>query len=105
MLIRRVNNSGASATVLTFSSTNQNVVCAGSISSNSDRALKDGETPITAKIGMSCYRGQTPLNPESLQNLLKKYLLKGFAKHTDTMKNLSERVSPKVSFLLKVSCF
>ena len=47
MLIRRVNSSGASATVLTFSSTNQNVVCAGSISSNSDRALKDGETPIT----------------------------------------------------------
>ena len=47
MLIRRVNTSGASATVLTFSSTNQNVTCASSISSNSDRALKDGETPIT----------------------------------------------------------
>ena len=47
MLIRRVNNSGASATVLTFSSTNQNVVCAGNISSNSDRSLKDNETPIT----------------------------------------------------------
>ena len=47
MLIRRINSSGASATVLTFSSTNQNVVCAGSFSSNSDRALKDGETPIT----------------------------------------------------------
>ena len=47
MLIRRVNSSGASATVLTFSSTNQNVTCAGSFSSNSDRALKDGETPIT----------------------------------------------------------
>ena len=47
MLIRRVNSSGASATVLTFSSTNQNVVCAGSFSSNSDRALKDGEIPIT----------------------------------------------------------
>ena len=47
MLIRRVNSSGASATVLTFSSTNQNVTCAGSFSSNSDRALKDNETPIT----------------------------------------------------------
>ena len=47
MLIRRVNNSGASATVLTFSATNQNVTCAGSFSSNSDRSLKDGETPIT----------------------------------------------------------
>ena len=47
MLIRRVNTSGTSVTVLTFSSTNQNVVCAGSFSSNSDRALKDGETPIT----------------------------------------------------------
>ena len=47
MLIRRVNSSGASATVLTFSSTNQNVTCAGSFSSNSDRSLKDGETPIT----------------------------------------------------------
>jgi hypothetical protein len=47
MLIRRVNNSGASATVLTFSSTNQNVTCAGSFSSNSDRVLKDNETPIT----------------------------------------------------------
>ena len=33
--------------MLTFSSTNQNVVCAGNISSNSDRALKDNETPIT----------------------------------------------------------
>ena len=49
MLIRRVNNSGASATVLTFSSTNQNVVCAGSFSSNSDRVLKDNETPITVR--------------------------------------------------------
>ena len=29
MLIRRVNSSGGSATVMTFSSTNQNVVCAG----------------------------------------------------------------------------
>ena len=47
MLIRRTNSSGANATVLTFSSTNQNVTCVGSISSNSDRALKDGETPIT----------------------------------------------------------
>ena len=47
MLIRRVNTSGASATVLTFNSDNQNVVCAGNISSNSDRALKDNETPIT----------------------------------------------------------
>ena len=47
MLIRRVNTSGASATVLTFSSTNQNVTCAGSFSSNSDRVLKDNETPIT----------------------------------------------------------
>ena len=47
LLIRRVTNQGASATVLTFSSTNQNVTCAGSITSNSDRALKDGETPIT----------------------------------------------------------
>ena len=47
MLIRRTNAQGSNATVLTFSSTNQNVVCAGSISSNSDRALKDGETPIT----------------------------------------------------------
>ena len=33
--------------MLTFSSTNQNVVCADSFSSNSDRALKDNETPIT----------------------------------------------------------
>ena len=48
MLIRRVNSSGTSATVLTFSSTNQNVVCASNISSNSDRALKDNEMPITA---------------------------------------------------------
>ena len=47
MLIRRVTSSGSSATVLTFSSTNQNVTCAGSFSSNSDRALKDGETPVT----------------------------------------------------------
>ena len=47
MVIRRVTNSGGVVTVLTFSSTNQNVVCAGSISSNSDRSLKDGETPIT----------------------------------------------------------
>ena len=47
MLIRRTTSSGSNATVLTFSSTNQNVVCAGSISSNSDRALKDGETPVT----------------------------------------------------------
>ena len=44
MLIRRVNSSGASATVLTFSSTNQNV---SNFSSNSDRSLKDNETPIT----------------------------------------------------------
>ena len=48
MQIRRVNSNGTSATVLTFSSTNQNVTCAGSISSNSDRSLKDNETPITA---------------------------------------------------------
>ena len=47
MLIRRVNSSGTSATVLTFSSTNQNVTCAGNFSSNSDRSLKDNETPIT----------------------------------------------------------
>ena len=47
MLIRRVNSQGASATVLTFSSTNQNVKCAGNISSNSNRSLKDNETPIT----------------------------------------------------------
>ena len=47
MLIRRTTSSGSNATVLTFSSTNQNVVCAGSFSSNSDRSLKDGETPIT----------------------------------------------------------
>ena len=47
MVIRRVTNSGGVITVLTFSSSNQNVVCAGSISSNSDRSLKDGETPIT----------------------------------------------------------
>ena len=47
MLIRRTNSQGTSATVLTFSSTNQNVTCAGSFSSNSDRALKDNETPIT----------------------------------------------------------
>ena len=47
MLIRRVNSSGASATVLTFSSTNQNVVCASNFSSNSDRVLKDDETPLT----------------------------------------------------------
>ena len=53
MLIRRVNNNGASATVLTLSSSNQNVTCAGNITANnfnssSDRALKDNETPITA---------------------------------------------------------
>ena len=48
MLIRRVNSSGVSATVLTFSSSNQNVTCAGNFSSNSDRSLKDNETPITA---------------------------------------------------------
>ena len=47
MLIRRTNAQGSNATVLTFSSTNQNVVCAGSFSSNSDRSLKDNETPIT----------------------------------------------------------
>jgi hypothetical protein len=47
MLIRRVNSSGTSATVLTFSSTNQNLTCAGNFSSNSDRVLKDNETPIT----------------------------------------------------------
>ena len=47
MLIRRTTSSGSNATVLTFSSTNQNVTCAGSFSSNSDRALKDNETPIT----------------------------------------------------------
>ena len=47
MLIRRVNSSNTSVTVMTFSSSNQNVVCSGSISSNSDRSLKDGETPIT----------------------------------------------------------
>ena len=49
MLIRRTNSSGANATVLTFSSTNQNVTCAGSFSSNSDRVLKDNETPITVR--------------------------------------------------------
>ena len=49
MLIRRTNSSGTSATVLTFSSTNQNVTCAGSFSSNSDRVLKDNETPITVR--------------------------------------------------------
>ena len=49
MLIRRTNSSGANATVLTFSSTNQNVTCAGSFSSNSDRVLKDNETPITVQ--------------------------------------------------------
>ena len=48
MLIRRTNSSGVSATVLTFSSSNQNVTCAGNFSSNSDRSLKDNETPITA---------------------------------------------------------
>ena len=47
MVIRRVTNNGGVVTVLTFSSTNQNIVCAGSISSNSDRVLKDNETPIT----------------------------------------------------------
>ena len=47
MLIRRTNAQGTSATVLTFSSSSQNVTCAGSFNSNSDRALKDGETPIT----------------------------------------------------------
>ena len=47
MLIRRVNSSGANATVLTLSSTNQNVTCAGNFSSNSDRVLKDDETPLT----------------------------------------------------------
>ena len=49
MLIRRVNSSGTSVTVLTFSSTNQNVTCAGNFSSNSDRSLKDNETPITVR--------------------------------------------------------
>ena len=48
MLIRRVNSNGASATVLTFSSTNQNVTCVCNFSSNSDRTPKDNETPITA---------------------------------------------------------
>ena len=47
MLIRRTNAQGTNATVLTFSSTNQNVTCSGSFSSNSDRALKDNELPIT----------------------------------------------------------
>ena len=46
MVIRRTNSQGTNATVLTFSSTNQNVTCAGSFSSNSDRSLKDGEMPI-----------------------------------------------------------
>ena len=58
-----------------------------------------------ATITISCYRGQTPLNPESLQNLLKKYRLKGFAKQTTNIKNLSEKVSLKASFLFKVSSF
>ena len=49
MLIRRTTSSGSNATVLTFSSTNQNVTCAGSFSSNSDRVLKDNETPITVR--------------------------------------------------------
>ena len=49
MLIRRTTSSGSNATVLTFSSTNQNVTCAGSFSSNSDRSLKDGEMPITIR--------------------------------------------------------
>ena len=49
MIIRRVNSSNTSVTVLTFSSTNQNIVCSGNISSNSDRALKDNETPITVQ--------------------------------------------------------
>ena len=53
MLIRRVNSSGTSVTVLSFSSSNQNVDCMGNITANnfnssSDRALKDNETPITA---------------------------------------------------------
>ena len=46
MLIRRTNSSGANATVLTLSGTNQNVTCAGNFSSNSDRVLKDNEVPI-----------------------------------------------------------
>ena len=49
MLIRRVNSSNTSVTVLTLSSTNQNVTCAGNFSSNSDRVLKDNETPITVR--------------------------------------------------------
>ena len=47
MLIRRTNAQNTSATVLTFSSTNQNVTCAGNFSSNSDRVLKDNEVAIT----------------------------------------------------------
>ena len=48
MLIRRVNSSGTSATVLTFSSTNQNVTCAGNLiannfNSSSDTKLKDDQ--------------------------------------------------------------
>ena len=49
MLIRRTTSSGSNATELTFSSTNQNVTCAGSFSSNSDRVLKDNEMPITVR--------------------------------------------------------
>ena len=48
MLIRRVNSSGTSATVLTLSSTNQNVTCAGNLIANnfissSDTKLKDDQ--------------------------------------------------------------
>ena len=48
-MFRRTNAQSSNATVLTFSSTNQNVTCAGSFSSNSDRVLKDNETPITVR--------------------------------------------------------
>ena len=48
MLIRRVNSSGTSATVLTLSGTNQNVTCAGNLiannfNSSSDSKLKDDQ--------------------------------------------------------------
>ena len=48
MLNRRVNSSGTRATVLTFSSTNQNVTCAGNLiannfNSSSDTKLKDDQ--------------------------------------------------------------
>ena len=52
-MIRRVNSSGASATVLSLSSTNQNCTCAGNLiannfNSSSDTRLKDDQQVAAA---------------------------------------------------------